>query len=83
MTDQTLLQQLTKFLHSPLACTLCRRYRAEPVEALGELFRRLSPRTKQPIRNPAAWVRANAVGLLRNYLRAEYRCLRQTREDQA
>jgi hypothetical protein len=77
MSDEILLRQLTSFLASPIATVICRSYRADPHGALGELFLRLAPRAQQPVRNPTAWVRANAIGLLRNYLRAECRPLAQ------
>jgi hypothetical protein len=81
VTEQALIEQLSSFLQSSLAVALCHRYGVEPDEALGELYLRLSPKTQQPIRKPSVWIRVNATGLLRNFLRAEYRELRQTREE--
>jgi hypothetical protein len=80
MTPQTLLRELIIFLDSSPAAALCRRYDAEPRDALGELFLRLSHRAGKPIQKPSVWVRANGCGLLRNYLRAEHSRLRQPRE---
>lgn len=77
MSDSELIRELTRFLGSGTATRICRPYGAEPVDALGELFLRLFPRAREPIRSPHAWVTANATGLLRNHLRAEYRPLRQ------
>ena len=81
MTQETLTHELTNFLRSRPAAVLCRRYAADPFDALGELYLRLIPRTQQTICVPSAWVRANATGLLRNFLRCEYRPLQQVREN--
>ncbi len=80
MSDDSLLDELTTFLDSSTANRICQPYGVAPRDALGELFLRLSPRARQPIRDPSAWVRANATGLLRNYLHSEHSRLRQPRE---
>lgn len=80
MTDEVLYEHLKCFLQSPLARSLCRRYAVEPRDALGELFIRLSPKARQPILKPDVWVKVNAAGRLRNFLRTEHRGLRQARE---
>ena len=80
MPVDTLLQELTAFLGSPTAARICRQYGAQSVDALGELYLRLTVSARQPIRNPKAWMRKSASGLLSNFLRAEYRQLGQTLE---
>jgi DNA-directed RNA polymerase specialized sigma24 family protein len=80
MPDETLLQELTTFLASRTATRICRRYGAESLDALGDLYIRLSGLARRPIRKPKAWVRKSATGLLRNFMRAEYRQLGQTLE---
>jgi DNA-directed RNA polymerase specialized sigma24 family protein len=83
MDDETLIQELTSYLASCTASRTCRPYGAQPAEALGDLYIRLQRRSQRPIQNPRAWVRANAAGLLRNFLRTECRQLAQTPGDRS
>ena len=80
MPDELLLHELTIYLGSRTANRVCRPYGAAPFDAFGDLYIRLHVKARQPIREPKAWVRANAAGLLRNFLRAEYRRLGQSLE---
>lgn len=80
MTRSTLSKNLIAFLRTGHAQNLCRSYGAEPMGALGELFLRLEHRRKRRIRRPRPWLRINATGLLRNYLRRECRPLTQSEE---
>lgn len=73
MNEIVLTDEITAFLATSRAGKLCRDYHAQPEEALGELFIRLRRQMgEREIRNPAAWVHANGMGLLRNYLRREH-----------
>jgi hypothetical protein len=83
VTDETLIHEITSFLDSGPARAICRRYDADPMSAAGDLWLRLSPRAGQSILNPTAWVRANATGLLRNFLRSEHSRLHQCEEHRA
>jgi protein involved in ribonucleotide reduction len=81
MSAESLMDHLIAFLASPQARKLCRSYAADPTEALGELFIRLAHRIQHRVRTPEIWVRVNASGLLRNYLRREHKALRQNTEE--
>jgi hypothetical protein len=73
VTETCLGTSIGRLLTSAQARRLCRKYGADPLEALGELYLRLRRRaTTQRIDNPEAWVNVNGLGVLRNYLRREH-----------
>jgi RNA polymerase sigma factor (sigma-70 family) len=80
MTATQLADHLMRYLESPRAKSLCRKYNAVPADATSELLIKLSKRRErcvQAIRNPTTgWMSRNATGLLRNFLRAECSALK-------
>ena len=76
MSDHDLFLQISKVLKTRQVRKLCRGYHVDPDDGLGELFERLSKRSRNElIVNPAIWVYTNGLGVLRNWLLREIRTL--------
>jgi hypothetical protein len=59
--------------HDPQARTLCRSFGEDHKGAFGYVWDKLRTKFGPWIRHPRTWIRRNALGHLRNYLRRECR----------
>lgn len=70
MNGNELVSHLLVFLRTGRAKRLCRDYRIDPADAIGELYHRLIHLAiGKQIKNLPAWISGNGFGLLRNWLR--------------